>query len=248
MRKIYALVAALGVAAFGCGDSGSGGSGASGGGDSGGSGGGDGGGGGINPNGGNGGGGPLDCAGLLDDGTGDTCLVCIEDSCCPELDACDNDSACNACLNDPNADPDACGADPLLGALLDCRDASCSVECTPVDACNPVTNEGCTGAGEACDLSSGGNYVCFPPPNDTALCQACDNGAGPFCVPGATCIPETNQCGRFCCADGDCGTGVCNFDIYMDPEVGICVTAAGAITPSCDAPATSPSGGTCGAF
>ncbi|MBK6516444.1 MAG: hypothetical protein IPG04_20645 [Polyangiaceae bacterium] len=197
----------------------------------------------MNTTGGNGGGGmPPGCDGLL--GAADPCTSCVEASCCPEVDACVNDTNCDACLDGQG---DACDFDPLIAALDECVGASCMSECSAPNQCNPVTNEGCDpAAGEACDLENA--FVCEPAPNDAELCEACDSANGPWCVAGATCIPETNQCGRYCCDDADCGSGVCSFDIYMLPNVGICVGGASPTVPSCDAPAVSPSGGTCGAF
>jgi hypothetical protein len=111
--------------------------------------------------------------------------------------------------------------------------------------CNPVTNAGCNSAGgEACDLNQDGVFFCFPPPNDTALCGACDNSAGPFCVAGATCQGEMGiKCVRYCCTDADCGGSVCTkggFAMAGYPDLGVCDTMEG-----CAAPAVAPSGGSC---
>jgi hypothetical protein len=117
--------------------------------------------------------------------------------------------------------------------------------------CNPVTNVGCTGAGEACDLSGTTNvFVCFPPPNDAVMCAACSNANGPFCAPGFRCNEDTNggQCSHYCCTDGDCGTGTCDMTGNFPSGVGVCLgkaTDAGASLASCDSPATPPSGGSC---
>lgn len=109
--------------------------------------------------------------------------------------------------------------------------------------CNPVTNDGCdSAAGEACDATADG-FVCFPAPNDVALCGECSNSAGPFCEAGSTCVgAEGTQCVKYCCDDGDCGSGVCDTGGGL---VGVCVVAAGGTEPACDAPAVAPSNGSC---
>src|SRR4029079_8113046 len=91
--------------------------------------------------------------------------------------------------------------------------------------CNPVTNGGCDGgAGETCDLGDQNQFVCFPAPNDVALCGNCDNGAGPFCKPTMHCAPTAAGfgCARWCCDDTDC-TG-CKCEItFLGQAPGICV-------------------------
>jgi hypothetical protein len=83
-----------------------------------------------------------------------------------------------------------------------------------------------------------------PPPNNVDLCGPCDDKST-ACLGGLTCL--SSQCAKFCCADGDCGSGVC--EPIGSFGVGVCVTAAsvdaGMPAPSCDAPATSPSQGAC---
>lgn len=182
-----------------------------------------------------GGGTPSACEGLL--GSLDACSSCVEANCCPDLDACVTDANCNGYLV---GDGDFCPNDPLFETLDACVNAACMSECTASNECNPVTNEGCFSS-EACDLENA--FTCFPPPHDVPLCEECDSANGPWCSAGATCTPETKLCGRYCCADTDCGTGVCNFDLYHDPNVGICVVQVGGYSPACDAPAVSPSGG-----
>jgi hypothetical protein len=96
---------------------------------------------------------------------------------------------------------------------------ACVTVAEPI-ACNPVTNAGCEGAGQACDANNQGGFNCFDPPNDAALCAACDASAGPFCVAGATCIgePPAATCAKYCCDDGDCGDGTCiKVDANNDP-------------------------------
>jgi hypothetical protein len=69
-------------------------------------------------------------------------------------------------------------------------------------------------------------------------------------------------CARYCCGDGDCGSGFCQFTDGTTnllfgpaaPNLGVCVAGnnvdagtggAAAALFSCDAPATSPSNGSC---
>jgi hypothetical protein len=97
---------------------------------------------------------------------------------------------------------------------------------------------------DACDASQDG-FVCFPPPNDAMQCDACDNMAGPFCAGGHGCYPETQKCAKYCCDDADCGSGVCDKEVLGGAEIGFCVMMAGSTEPVCDAPAVSPSMGSC---
>lgn len=170
------------------------------------------------------------------------CGTCTQDKCCTELLDCQKDAECNDCLTNPNADPATCNANAQIKAIGTCQTDSCMTECTPAQ-CNPITNDMCdSAAGEACDLSQNG-YGCFPAPNDVKICGTCDNMKGPFCEAGNHCIGT--QCAHYCCDDGDCGTGTCNKDILKDPMVGVCVDKADATKPACDAPAVSPSKGSC---
>lgn len=189
-------------------------------------------------------GGAGDCSGLTN---GSDCGLCVEMSCCTDLSACLGDQNCTDCLSGAGT---GCDTDALVMALTACQTANCDTPCNPKSECNPVTNEGCTGAGEACDLSGSGVYVCFPPPNDAAMCADCSNSAGPFCAPGFHCNEDMNggKCTHYCCTNADCGTGTCDMTTVMLPNgVGICVGMAdgGATLASCDSPATPPSGGTC---
>jgi hypothetical protein len=112
--------------------------------------------------------------------------------------------------------------------------------------CNPVTNAPCT-TGQACDASNQGTFECFDPPNDAKLCGACDNSAGPFCGGGMGCAQK--KCAKYCCDDGDCGTGgKCtksdqNGPFWPGVDVGICLDAN--MMSACMAPAMSPSMGKC---
>lgn len=266
MRKIFTLAlvvaAALSTASMGCGKGkstttggsagtgGSGGSGATGGGGSGGSG---GSGGGttsmMTGGGGTGGGtttttGPADCSMLFMNPT--TCQKAITDKCCQEISDCVNDSECNDCLTNPNADPQTCGANAFLGTFLLCQGEKCSGaadcgeacdanvamppsmgSCVTVDGtnneCNPVTNDKCDGAaGAACDVKQGG-FKCYPDGNTHDICTGCGNGAQDqnFCKGGLTCFGV--ECVKYCCTDADCGAkGTCKLGDLPDPKVGHC--------------------------
>ncbi len=190
------------------------------------------------------GGGNFDCAGLTN---GSECGLCVEEKACPEFFVCNEDIDCSDCLSGAGTD---CENNDLLTALNDAITANCDAECTAKSECNPVTNEGCPDAGSACDLGSGGVFVCFGPPNDVALCGACSNQNGPFCSPTMHCNEDANggKCARYCCGDGDCGTGTCDMASLMLPNgIGVCVGMdMGAPTlASCDAPAEAPSMGSC---
>ena len=118
---------------------------------------------------------------------------------------------------------------------------------TFVAHCNPVTNTGCA-TGEACDAEKAGTFECFAPPNDTPVCKPCDNMAGPFCQGGYAC-GAANGCAKYCCDDGDCGSGTCmktnaNGDaLWPGVSVGLCLDGAG--NAACDVPAVAPSMGAC---
>lgn len=132
--------------------------------------------------------------------------------------------------------------------------------------CNPVTNEPCA-AGDACDLSQEGGFVCFPPPNDQNTCEPCDNANGPFCQGTNACVE--GSCAKYCCTSDDCGPSAeCVLGVFGDlgfPEIGVCDAmppmgtgggggAGGAGggstgTPGCDdVPAMPPSNGSCVPF
>lgn len=172
------------------------------------------------------------------------CAGCIEGSCCTEWGACFADADCADCLTNPNADPAVCDQNAALTAVNDCATTNCSAECgitppiTPAcDApttspsmgscfgpigpnapCNPVTNEGCDAkAGQACDYGANG-YECYDPPNDALLCEECGQATS-FCAGGMTCV---GTCAKFCCDNGDCGTGTCDLEAG-DGVVGLCV-------------------------
>ena len=146
----------------------------------------------------------------------------MEGSCCAEAAVCKGDPKCLACL-EGSVDPATCTGTSKanLDAVFTCLDAKCSVECTP-KPCNPITNEGCdSDAGEACDHNET-SFGCFDPPNDTPVCEACDNVDGPWCEAGKTCLPD-GSCGAYCCDDGDCGTGKCDTKLVPLAQGGVCV-------------------------
>lgn len=122
--------------------------------------------------------------------------------------------------------------DPLCTAPAT---AASGGSCITIDGtafqCNPVTSTGCedAGVGATCDLGDDGKggsaFVCFPPPNDVALCGTCDNSSGPFCKPTMHCAPTATGfgCARFCCDDTDCTGGKCDLTILGGQAPGICV-------------------------
>ena len=173
----------------------------------------------------------------------DTCGDCLVGACCSQVEACSADTDCVDCFSGAS-DPSTCSGNQAYADIEDCQTMNCNVSCGGIVACNPVTSAECTGSGDACDVTSNA-YTCLPA-DGVALCGDCDENAGPFCGPTMTCLP-TGKCARFCCDDGDCGTGVC--DMSMLPGgVGVCVTQtddAGTPDAACDAPATAPSGGKC---
>jgi hypothetical protein len=193
-------------------------------------------------------GGAMACTDFVDDTQ--PCGGCLASKCCSAVAACGNDTDCLDCASG-NGDPTACAANALYTAFTGCEDSSCKTECTPTSDCNPVTNSGCTTAGDGCDLNQDGTYKCFGDATE-ALCAACSyvSGAEKYCAPTMYCIADQTtqmgKCARYCCTDADCGTGKCDTSTFPG-GVGICMAGgdAGAMEPSCDAPATPPSGGSC---
>ena len=88
--------------------------------------------------------------------------------------------------------------------------------------CNPVTNEPCdTAAGEACDFAGPNAFACYGG-NEASLCEACDQ-ENVFCFGTMTCDTEAGLCTKYCCSDGDCGTGTCQaLGIAEAPMLGTC--------------------------
>jgi hypothetical protein len=98
--------------------------------------------------------------------------------------------------------------------------------------CNPVTNEGCSGTGVACDLASGGAFACFDPPNDVQPGGSCENANGPWCIAQYHCDQGADAgngtCKKYCCTNADCtGGGNCvAFDSSVG-TIGVCDTGGG---------------------
>jgi hypothetical protein len=89
---------------------------------------------------------------------------------------------------------------------------------------------GCnTANGESCDANNNNGFQCFTmPPNTEKLCGMCDSNNGPECLPGSTCTVG-GTCAKYCCNDGDCGSGTCNKNMTTnDPNVGICIVKTAA--------------------
>lgn len=187
------------------------------------------------------------------------CGTCAEAGCCPELITCSADQGCVDCVNDPAvvgvpsatcAAVDSASArrgDALTGciAAAQCPGDPCGVNPQPAPncdppvpapsggacaaplVCNPVTSEGCdTSLGEVCDRTSGGGFGCFVQGYSNLVCAGC--GATGWCGVGGTCYGAL--CARYCCDDGDCGTGRCSFSALAGATgpVGICVQPDGA--------------------
>lgn len=181
-----------------------------------------------------------DCKGIAPQGPAGACPTCSEGSCCAELAACNAVGGCVDCVYN-GVGCDALATTDEADALYACLDTSCATDCQPPSNCNPVTNEGCNAAaGEACDFAQWGSFACYPAPNDNAICTACGSADG-YCQGGMTCA---GTCAKFCCDDGDCGTGKCD-STNTGGVVGICVDMADATKPACDPPAMSPSMGAC---
>jgi hypothetical protein len=181
------------------------------------------------------------------------CDACAHTNCCTEISDCAGDDVCSSCVGTLTGD---CFTDAPFIALESCVTQDCPAECTPPNQCNPITNEGCGTTGDACDVGvflGLPYFTCFVPPNDAVVCGACNdnNPNGPFCSGGSTCFENEATCSRYCCDDGDCGTGTCDMSQFQGLGVGTCITgSAASATPksACDAPATSPSKGSCVTF
>jgi hypothetical protein len=185
------------------------------------------------------------------------CDQCIESvkECCTLAAACYADLTCLGCASAVPVDAGTCtkGATPAWDQLLACINAQCDAPCVPHSSCNPVTNDGCADAGQACDLDQDGVYVCFPTPVAAPLCAGCSNENGPFCAGTLHCLEQggTASCARYCCDDGDCGGGMCDTS-SVPGGVGLCVAMldAGA-NPACPVngsggpPTSAPSNGAC---
>ncbi len=73
--------------------------------------------------------------------------------------------------------------------------------------CNPVSNEGCVGAGVGCRWTTSSSIKAFTCEFNATHTQgqACDDQT--FCAAGLTCINKV--CTEFCCSDADCTSGNC---------------------------------------
>lgn len=132
-----------------------------------------------------------------------------------------------ACGSEDGQGNPACYCDSKCAGNKDCCSdyvAECTVKMpttcvkpgTLTTLCNPVTNEGCSGNGVACDLAEGNVFSCFNPPNDVPPGGACDLSKGPYCVPKYKC--QDKICKQYCCTNADCtGGGTCK---PMSDQVG----------------------------
>jgi hypothetical protein len=128
---------------------------------------------------------------------------------------------------DAEGQPEVQGCDEQFGAYLTCVQATTSSSSASgtssssssgtgggpgscyagQGACDPTVPGSCA-AGEACDVDGGTMmFACFPPPNDAAEGQACNNMSGPFCMHGLAC--DAMVCRKYCCDNADCTTGTC---------------------------------------
>lgn len=123
-------------------------------------------------------------------------------------------------------------------------------------ACNPVTNEGCSGQGVACDFSTWGQKPnasfteigCY---GDSTVAggQVCEPENKKFCAPKHRCDGaaqgKTGICKQFCCASTDCpGGGNC---VAFDPALGTIGVCEGGGTDGGTEGGTDGGGGTGGA-
>jgi hypothetical protein len=95
--------------------------------------------------------------------------------------------------------------------------------------CNPVTNEPCTaGMDLVCDIAGSVGFKCWPTARPGELCDDCNQGGMMFCGAGMTCV-GVHACARYCCEDGDCGSGTCVKELEgadwfpQAPGLGLCL-------------------------
>jgi hypothetical protein len=167
--------------------------------------------------------------GCLDDVSGGTACA-ASDTACSNASQALVDCASASCATEcggggGDAGPAPSPIDPLCTAPTTAASGGSCVTLGGTFACNPVTNAGCTTAGATCDLASDGSFQCFDPPNDVALCGACDNSAGPFCKPTTHCAQTATAfgCARFCCTNADCTGGTCDTSALGVTGLGLCV-------------------------
>jgi hypothetical protein len=198
---------------------------------------------------------PPDCKNIFDPAA--TCASCAEAACCQEASDCkDNGSCLNVCVSGAWPPAEICATaavKQVTDRLVACLTANCSPACDVVEGCDPILGTGC-GPTASCEPFQPGVLEClYPFSNSVAkLCEPCDLQVDPICGPGMHCFAGSSQCARYCCDDADCGTGKCALDQTMvfgapllkQTKLGICLTMDGA-APACDAPAISPSKGSC---
>lgn len=90
--------------------------------------------------------------------------------------------------------------------------------------CSPITGAACDiRNGETCDYSDMlGGFKCFT--DSTAKAgEFCDNDVV-FCGVGTFCNTDLGLCQHYCCADQDCGEGICFRGYFQDgaADPGIC--------------------------
>jgi|RhiMetdeSRZDD1v2_1073273.scaffolds.fasta_scaffold501883_2 hypothetical protein len=177
-------------------------------------------------------------------GNGDACNTCMEENCCAQMSACVASPSCYECVT-TRSDRACAGLDQAFFDFNQCWAAHCSspipvcaakpacdappmppsggacFQMTANDDCNPLTNAGCMPT-EYCTFSSAGSY-CRTQNQNQAVCEVCDNTVPLECGPGLQCT-FANECGRWCCDDGDCGSGTCIYQQLVDihPELGTC--------------------------
>jgi len=75
-----------------------------------------------------------------------------------------------------------------------------------------------------------GKYQCYTTTSHESLCADCSQliCAGGLECPDQTGWPGGASCAKYCCDDGDCGSGICFKDgiATTAANVGICLSAA----------------------
>lgn len=189
------------------------------------------------------------------------CDTCLQAKCCQEVSDCLGNNPCGTyCMFGIMPAPAECNAGKageLFGAITSCLRTNCAAECGEASYCNPVTHNGCPNDGTQCEIVYPGFFACVPPGAATpsALCGNCNFAMGPYCGSGLRCDVTTLKCGRYCCSDGDCGTGRCELNqnvvfgystLNPNDMVGLCMNMDPTMGPACDASGLPPpSGGTC---
>ena len=94
-------------------------------------------------------------------------------------------------------------------------------------SCDPVTNNGCSGANEACDWGTSSDvlgFYCFGDSTEP-LGAACNQSGGPWCAPGMTCYEDV--CEKYCCSTADCAGAACEpptpyWELVTGDNLGLC--------------------------